>query len=53
MYRVRRCKICNHTVNVHKKGNKYVVRSPCEHMDVEGKLLTEKEVRDLVKSGGF
>ena len=40
-------------VNIHKKGSKYSVRNPCEHMDVEGKLLTEKELREIVKGGGF
>lgn len=53
MYRLRRCRICNHMVNVHKKGTRYVIRNPCEHMDVEGKSFTERELKDLVKGGGL
>lgn len=51
MYKLRRCRICNHVVNVHKKRSRYVVRNPCEHMNVKDKLLTEKELREIVKGG--
>jgi len=53
MYKVRRCRICNHMVNVHKKGNRYIIRKPCEHTDVGDKQLTEKELHNLVKGGDF
>ena len=53
MYKMKRCKICNKIVNVHKIHSRYVVRNGCEHMEkIDGKPITDRELREYAK-GGF
>lgn len=46
MYRIRRCKVCNHEVHAHKKSGKFIIKDACEHIDAS-KKYTEATLREI------
>jgi len=43
MYQIKKCRICNKHVHVHKKHHHFVVKDCCEHIDSE-KSYSQHEI---------
>jgi len=50
-YQIRRCKICNQEIHVHKKASHYELSNACEHIpETMIKNIREHDIKELLKA---